>query len=187
MNNPRLANRYAKALLDLAQEQQQLPAVWEDVQSLQSIFKANPDLVTMLRSPIINSDKKNAVLEAITSGKVNITTGLFIKLLVEKTRESNLPEILAAFREQYYVLKNIVKIKFTSAAPVSEELQNQLKAKIKAEKNLENIEWESSIDESLIGGYKIQLGDLLIDASISNDLKDIRRQFMNNDYLHQIR
>jgi len=187
MNNPRLANRYAKALLDLAQEQQQLPAVWDDVQSLQQMFKANPDLVTMLRSPIITSDKKNAVMEAVIGGKVNVTTGLFIKLLVEKTRESNLPEILSAFQEQFYVLKNIYKVKFTSAAPVSEELQNQLKAKIKAEKNLENIEWEAVIDESLIGGYKMQLGDLLIDSSISHDLRDIRKQFLNNDYLHQIR
>ena len=187
MNNPRLANRYAKALLDLAQEQQQLPAVWADVQSLQGMFKVNPDLVTMLRSPIITSDKKNAVLEAIVGGRVNITTSLFIKLLVEKTREANLPEILSAFQEQYYVLKNIYKVKFTSATPVSEELQNQLKAKIKAEKNLENIEWEAVVDESLIGGYKMQLGDFLIDASISYDLKEIRTQFLNNDYLHQIR
>lgn len=187
MNNPRLANRYAKALLDLAQEQRQLPEVWDDVQSLHKMFKANPDLVTMLRSPIITSDKKNAVMQAVIGGKVNVTTGLFIKLLIEKTREANLPEILSAFQEQYYVLKNIYKVKFTSAAPVSEELQNQLKAKIKAAKNLENIEWEAVIDESLIGGYKMQLGDLLIDASISHDLRDIRKQFLNNDYLHQIR
>ena len=93
---------------------------------------------------------------------------------------------MSAFQEQYYVLKNIYKVKFTSATPVSEELQNQLKAKIKAEKNLENIEWEAVVDESLIGGYKMQLGDFLIDASISYDLKEIRTQFLNNDYLHQI-
>ncbi len=187
MNNPRLANRYAKSLLDLAVERNILPAVWADIQFLTQVTKGNPDFVQMLQSPVITSDKKNKVLSAVTEGRVQELTRLFLKLLVEKTRESNLPQILKAFQEQYYVLNNIYKVKFTSAAPVSNELQDAIKGKIKAEKKLENIEWEAVIDESIIGGFKLQLGDLMIDASISNDLKDIKRQFMNNDYMHKLR
>ena len=187
MNNPRLANRYAKSLLDLASEQNSLEAVWTDVQFLTRICKGSPDFVQMLQSPVLNSDKKLSVLKAVTENSVSPLTTLFLKLLVEKTRESNLTQILSAFQEQYYILKKIYKVKFTSAHEVSEGLQNEIKRKIQVAKNLENIEWEAAVDPSLIGGFKMQLNDLLIDASISHDLKDIQRQFMNNDYMHKLR
>lgn len=187
MKNPRLANRYAKSLLDLATEQNSLDAIWNDVQFLTRVCKGNPDFVKMLESPVITSDKKLNVLKAITENRVNQLTTLFLKLLIEKTRESNLNEILTAFQQQYYELKNIYKVKFTSAHEVSPELQDQIKSKIQAAKKLENIEWIADVDPSLIGGFKLQLNDLLIDASISHDLKDIQRQFMNNDYLHKLR
>lgn len=187
MNNPRLANRYAKSLLDLAVERDVLSPVIEDMKMFVRLCRQNPDFVTVLSSPIIASDKKLKIIESITADRVHELTTLFIRLLVQKTREINLPGIAKAFVEQYNVLKNIYKVKFTTAHPVSEELQKTIAAKVKAEKNLENIEWESAVDESLIGGFKLQLGDLLIDASVSHDLKDISRQFLNNDYIHKLR
>lgn len=187
MNNPRLANRYAKSLLDLATEQNSLDAVWNDVQFLTRVCNGSSDFVKMLASPVITSDKKLNVLKAVTGNSVSSPTTSFLKLLIEKTRESNLTQILTAFQEQYYILKKIYKVKFTSAYEVSEELQNEIKNKVQAAKKLENIEWEAVVDPSLIGGFKMQLNDLLIDASISHDLKDIQRQFMNNDYMHKLR
>lgn len=187
MNNPRLAGRYAKSLVDLSIEQNALETVFADMKSLSQICKGNPDFVTMLRSPIIASDKKQKIIESITDSRVGTITALFIKLLVSKHRESNLPEIVTAFIQQYNKLKNIHQVTFKTAAPIGAELQNEIMNKIKADKNLAGIEVESIIDESLIGGFTLQLGDILVDASISRDLNDIKRQFMNNDYIHQIR
>ena len=67
MNNPRLAGRYAKSLLDLAIEQNQLDAVYNDIKFLQAINKSNPDFVAMLKSPVINADKKEKVIQSIIS------------------------------------------------------------------------------------------------------------------------
>ncbi len=187
MNNPRLAGRYAKSLLDLSIEQNNLEAVYADMKLLAQLFKGNPDFVVMLRSPIIASDKKQSVIESITADKVSKITTLFIRLLVAKARESNLPEIAKAFIEQYNKMNNIYQVRFTSATPVSDDLKNEIVNKIKADKALETIELETAIDESLIGGFKLQLGDQLVDASISRDLSDIKRQFLNNDYIHRIR
>ncbi|MCP9751320.1 hypothetical protein EGI32_10090 [Ferruginibacter sp. HRS2-29] len=66
-------------------------------------------------------------------------------------------------------------------------MQDEIVNKIKSDKALQSIELETGIDESLIGGFKLQLGDTLVDASISRDLQDIKRQFLNNDYIHKLR
>jgi F-type H+-transporting ATPase subunit delta len=186
MQNPRLAARYAKSLLDLAVEQNQLDAVYADMKWLQQVNKSNPDFVNMLRSPIISSDKKDKIIDAIIGSSVSKITMLFTNLLTQKTRESNLPEIVTAFIEQYNKLKNIQTVKLTTATPVSEELKNSIVAKVRSAVSTA-VEIETSVKEELIGGFKLEVAGTLIDASIQRDLNDIKKQFLNNEYVHNIR
>jgi F-type H+-transporting ATPase subunit delta len=186
MQNPRLAARYAKSLLDLAVEQNQLDAVYADMKFLQQVNKSNPDFVAMLRSPIITSDKKDKIIDAIIGNKVCKLTMLFINLLTTKTRESNMPEIVTAFIEQYNKLKNIQTVKLTTATAISEELKQSIVAKVKNSTSTA-VEIETSVKEELIGGFKLEVGGTLIDASILRDLNDVKKQFLNNEYIHKIR
>jgi F-type H+-transporting ATPase subunit delta len=187
MNNPRLAGRYAKSILDLAIEQNQLEGVYADMKFIQSICKSNPDFVAVLKSPVITSDKKEKIIESITAERVTNITGLFIRLLIRKTREYNLPEIADAFINQYNELKNIHKVKITTATPISEELQKAITDKVKADGTIQNIELELVVKEELIGGFKLEMGDLLIDSSILRDLNDVKKQFLDNEYIHKLR
>src|SRR6185436_13020004 len=107
MPNPRLATRYAKSLLDLAIEKGQLEEVYADMQWLQSVCKTNRDFVNVLRSPIIKGDVKKKIVEAVTTGRINEITNAFIRLIITKGRESNLPEISSAFVDAYKEKKNI--------------------------------------------------------------------------------
>jgi len=186
MTNPRLATRYAKSLLDLSIEQNSLEAVNADMKYLQQITKSNPDFVALLRSPVISADKKNKIIAAVTEGKVSNLTTLFIKLLTEKARESNLPEIVGAFGDQYNKLKNISKVKITTAVPISDELKDSIIAKVKSSVSGE-IELETAVKEELIGGFKLEMGGTLIDASVLKELHDVRKQFLSNEYIHSIR
>ena len=111
---------------------------------------------------------------------------LFIRLLTTKKRESNLPEIVTAFLEQYNKLKNIQTVKLTTATPISEELKNSIIARVKSADS-SAIEIETAVKEELIGGFKLEIGGTLIDASILHDLNDIKKQFLNNEYIHNIR
>src|SRR5678816_500906 len=97
MNNPRLAIRYAKGLIDLAKEKDQLSEVNNDMKFLQRICKSNRDFIALLKSTIIHQDKKNKIIESIIASKVSTLTSLFIKLLGVKKRESNLPEIIDSY------------------------------------------------------------------------------------------
>ena len=187
MNNPRLAHRYAKSLLDLAIEQNQLDAVYEDVKFLRSVNKGNPDFVALLRSPVINADKKEQIIGAIVNGKVSAMTLIFIQLLIRKTRESNLPEIATAFIEQYNALKDIHHVKITTAVPMSAESEAAILNKVRSNTPIQNIELERLVEEELIGGFKLEVGGTLVDASILRDLNDVKKQFKNNEYIQQLR
>jgi F-type H+-transporting ATPase subunit delta len=187
MPNPRLAARYAKSLIDLSTEKGQLESVYADMRFLQAICKSNRDFVVMLRSPIIKADKKNSILTAITKDNVGVLTAGFNKLLVLKGREDDLPEIVNAFIDQYNTIKGIHKVKLTTAAAVGEDLKQEITGKVKAESGLENIELEVATDESLIGGFVLEFNNNMIDASILRELKDIKKQFTGNEYVHNIR
>lgn len=187
MNNPRLAIRYAKSLIDQALEKEQLTEVYEDMKFLQTTCENNPAFVSLLNSPVIDEHKKNSIIESVTVGRVTGLTGDFIKLLASKTRESNLPEIISSYIDQYNEIKGIHKVKLTTATTLSEELRESFISKIKVSNNISNIELQTIVDEKLIGGFVLEMDGKLLDASILRDLKDVKKQFQNNDYIHKLR
>ena len=187
MPNPRLATRYAKSLIDLSIEKSQLEKVFADMQWLQTVCKGSRDFVNVLRSPIIKSDKKEKIVDAVTAGKVSELTAIFTRMLVRKGRESNLPEIITAFINQYKEYKHIYTVKLTTAAPISDELKNAIVKKIRSVSEMQSIELETSVNENLIGGFILQAGDKLVDTSLAYALKEIAKQFDNNDFVYKIR
>ena len=187
MQNPRLAIRYAKSLLDLAQEQKKLEEVFADMKLLDNICKTSREFTNVLKSPIIKEDKKNQIIESVTAGKISTLTASFIKLLGNKSRESNLPEIISAFIDQYNVVKGIHRVKITTAVELSESMKNNFIDRIKKSEGIENIELHAVVDESIIGGFVLEMEGRLADGSIRRDLNDVQKQFMNNDYIQKLR
>ena len=187
MPNPRLAARYAKSVLDLAIEKGQLDAVYNDMLFLQAAFRSSKELVVLLKSPIIKADKKDKIMDAITAGKISVITATFNKLLLRKNRELYLPEIVTAFIDQYKVNKGIHTVKLTTAMPVSEELKQSILEKVRTGKHLQQVELNTVVDETLIGGFILEIGDQLVDDSIAFELNNIKKQFQNNDFIYKIR
>lgn len=187
MLQPRLAGRYAKSLIDLASERNQLEHVYADMVFLQSVCRQSREFVTLMRSPVINADKKNSIVDAITKDKVGALTSAFNKLLIQKGRESILPEIVAAFIDQYNAIKGIHKVKLSTAEPISESLRKAIEQKVKADAALPEIALETVVKEELIGGFVLEFDNKLVDASILRDLKDIQKQFRSNVYVRNIR
>lgn len=187
MLNPRLAGRYAKSLIDLAIERNQLEEAYKDMQYIQAVCKASREFVVLLKSPVIPLEKKNSALTAVTKEKISELTAAFNKLLISKNREFYLPEIADAFIDQYNVIKGIHRVKLTTAAPVSDEVKKSIVSKITKETSLGNIELESVVKEEIIGGFILEFDNNLVDASIQRDLRDLKAQFDKNIYMHQIR
>jgi F-type H+-transporting ATPase subunit delta len=187
MTNPRVAARYAKSLLDLAVERDQLEPVYNDMLYLQRLTKESRDFLNLLRSPVVKSDTKARALSAVTGGNVNALTSAFINLMVSKNRESALPEIITSFVSQYKELKGIKIVKLTTAVPVSDSVKAAIIEQVKKTENIQKLELQEVVDPNIIGGFVLQTGDKLIDASIAYDLKNISRQFDNNDFVYRVR
>jgi F-type H+-transporting ATPase subunit delta len=187
MPNPRLASRYAKSLLDLSVEQNTVEPTLQDINLLDSICRQSPDFVNVLRSPIIKADKKQHIIDAVMGSKLHPLTQSFIKLLVSKGRESNLPEIAAAFISQYKVMKNIKTAKLTTAVPVSDSIKQAIRGKVLDAMPGMHIELKEEVNPELIGGFVLQVEDKLVDASVRRDLNDVKAQFLKNIYVSQLR
>jgi F-type H+-transporting ATPase subunit delta len=187
MQNTRVASRYAKSLLDLAVERGQLEKVYNDMLYLQQLNKGSKEFLNLLRSPVVNSDTKIKAINAVTAGKISELTIAFTTLLIHKTREADLPEVITSFIQQYKQHKNINIVKLTTAVPVSEDVKKQLIEQVTKTGNLQNIELETTVDPNIIGGFVLQSGDKLIDASIAYELKNVSRQFENNDFIYKMR
>lgn len=186
MQNPRLASRYAKSLLDLAKEQGALELVLADMELINQICTSNADFVQMLRSPIIKADKKFAILQAILGDKIGPLTTAFIKLLTAKGREFFLPEMTTAYAKQYKELKHINTVTLTTAVGIDDQLKQNIHDKIVASLKGEAVELHTQVDASLIGGFTLEVGDKSFDASIKRDLNDIKAQFTKNLYIADI-
>jgi F-type H+-transporting ATPase subunit delta len=187
MPNPRLAARYAKSLIDLSIERDQLEQVYQDMEFLHSICSASREFISVLKSPIISSDKKENILDAVTGAKISQLTATFCKLLIRKGRESNLPEIASAFIQQYKDHQGIYIVKLTTAIPVSEEAKQLIVNKVKSGTAMKNIELNVEVNEDIIGGFVLEVGDHLIDASVAFELNNARKQFQDNDFVYKLR
>jgi F-type H+-transporting ATPase subunit delta len=187
MVNPRLAARYAKSLIDLAIERNELDTIYKDMLFMQSVCRGSRDFVNLLKSPVIPSEKKDKILTAITAGRLSAVVSTFNKLLIQKNREAFLPEIVTAFIQQYKDYMGICLATLTTATPASEELKKTIIDKIKTSTAIKHIELNTVVKEGIIGGFILEVGDLLVDASIAFDLSKIKKQFQNNDFIYKIR
>jgi len=187
MKNPRLAARYAKSIFDFAIEKGELEKVYDDMKMLHDICKKSSDFVAILHSPIIPVDKKEKIIGAVFKGKVSPLTATFTRLLVTKGRENNFLEITTSFIEQYKEYNGIQTLLITTAYPVSEDIKREIVEKVKPRVKVKELEVEEKINPDVIGGFRLELKDFLLDATVLHVLEKARAEFQNKDYEFRLR
>jgi F-type H+-transporting ATPase subunit delta len=183
MQDTMVAFRYAKSLLTLAVEQNQLEEVNKDMLLFAKVSDENPQFVRILKSPVISHDKKKAILNSIFSGKVGKMTSAFIDLSAKKGREGYLPQIAEAFSEQYKVLKGIQVAEVVSAAEISASQKEELHNLVKRLSGKTLVELKEKVDHSLIGGFILNVDDQQIDHSIKGKIANLKKKFKENPYI----
>jgi F-type H+-transporting ATPase subunit delta len=175
MTDSRAALRYAKAVLDLAIENKASEGVEHDMRAILATISESSELRGMLSSPVIKGEVKKSAIEAIFPKSHTITKGL-VNLLVDNRRISMLNEVAL----KYIILNEQIKGQnvaiVTTAVPMTAKLEEQLLKKI--EGLLGNkVTLENKIDENIIGGFVLRVGDLQYDASIANKMNNLKREF----------
>jgi F-type H+-transporting ATPase subunit delta len=180
-----LANRYAQALFDLAGEMNLIEEVEKDMLLVGEVLNENRPLRKVLANPVIDWHKKDKVLLAIFSGKINKLTEKFFSLITKKGREAFILFVCDAYHEIYMEYKNIMPIVLTTAYKVDKKVKEAILQKVKevTEKKLEVTE---KVDEDLIGGFKLEFEDYQYDDSIKVQLKRLGSEFSDNLYVSKI-
>lgn len=176
MSEFKVASRYAKSLIDLSQEQGNLETVRKDMEQFIAVLRASKELQAVLKNPIIKQDKKNNILNRLFSEKIHPSITAFFNIMVRKGRGGILYATAKEFIREYNEVKGIVNATVTSAVALSTANLNALKKVIASEINADVI-LENKIDESLIGGFVVKVGDRQIDASIAGKLQKLERHF----------
>ncbi|GAB3541802.1 ATP synthase F1 subunit delta [Pontibacter brevis] len=185
MSDIRVASRYAKSLIELANEKGVLEQVHQDMLLFSSVVSQNRDFELLLTNPVIKPDKKLAVLRGIFGGKVQQMTQMFFDIVAKKNRESLLTAIASEFERQYNELKGIQVVTVKSAVALAPAQRDQLIKQLTAETG-KIIQLKESVDPSLIGGFVLRVGDKQIDSSVKNSLRKLKNDFKDNSYINQL-
>ena len=185
MQGTRAAVRYAKSFIDLTMEQGVLEQAYADMKTVVEVCESTPEFVTFLKSPIVKTDKKQAVLLDVFKGKLNKVTDTFIHLITAKKREIYLAEIATEFVNQYKEKKKILTAIVTTANGLDDATRKEIINLVKG-KGTNEVVLQEKINKDIIGGFIIRTGDKQVDASVLRKLTNLQRSFNENPYIKEI-
>jgi F-type H+-transporting ATPase subunit delta len=174
------ARRYAEAVFDLARQDNSYDAWATDLQRLADLL-AVPVAEKALTSPAVPIAQKLAVIDAEVP-KLQGPVRNLVRLLLHRDRLGILPEIAAAYREVLNRARGIVTAHVTTAIPLDEAGRSEVTARL-ARYTGQQVQIETTLDPSIMGGVIARVGDLLIDGSVRGRLEGLRRRLAANGRL----
>ena len=174
MQNDRISGRYAKALLDLATERNELAQINDQFNDLGEMIASSKELRDLLETPVIPTSTKGKVLKSLCGTEMPDLGNNFLDIILNRKREGYLANIIENFKLLYNEKMNIHPAKVRSAAPLTAEQKERILALIQTE-TTGTVELEEQIDPSLIGGFILSIKDKQIDASVSGKLRNLKK------------
>lgn len=171
-----IAQKYSKALLEVAQESQQLEAVLAEVAAFDQVIQST-DLQAFLVDVAYSDDKKHQVIESLQNASSDIFKN-FLTILVKNQRMALLPVIIKEIRHQADSLFKISDVDVTSAIALSDAQLSKLETTIKSKFDLNEVTIKNTVDTSILGGVIINTRGKIIDASIKSQLTKIAKSII---------
>ncbi|MEZ7765267.1 ATP synthase F1 subunit delta [Gemella sp. 27098_8_92] len=173
MSKSVLANKIGYSLFEVAKENNSLEQVSYELNEVAKVINENSNFVTLMNNPNIEKIKKINLIDASFSG-VNKYVVNVVKILAGNLQISLINFVLEQFTELFNRYSNSVVVKVESASPLTELQLENLKEKLKNELQLEKVELNNFVDESLLGGFKLTYNNKVVDASIKAKLSAIK-------------
>ena len=174
------SERYARALFELAKEDSNLINIEKNMKELLKIFKLNKEFQNFIKNPTQSINNQllavNKISEAMTFSK---SLKNFLSLLVVKRRIFFLNKIITSFLKLSSIKRGEINAELTSSKTLSNEELKKINEELSKSIDSE-IKFDYKVDKDLIGGFKIQLGSLMIDTSIKNRLRKIKQTMLEN-------
>lgn len=178
MAGTRAAIRYAKAVLSLAQEQKIEDIINSDMKLIASTIVNNKELKLALQNPVVRSAVKKSIVLEVFKNMNSLSTNL-VDTLIDNKRISAIGEVASQYNVLYDQFKETQVAKVTTAVELSDDLRAKVLVKLK-ELTGKEVEINSIIDESILGGFVLRIGDIEYNASVANKLNKLKREFTLN-------
>lgn len=170
-----VGNVYSEALFELAAEQNCAEETFDELMALKKIWKENPEVSKLLKSPTLSVGERLEATEKIFKGRVSDQIFNFLCVLTEKSRADHLPEIADSYKEKWYDKSGIAEVTVTSDRPLSDKQRDKLIDKLSKVYN-KKIILEEKTDSSLIGGMKVSYNGTLLDGTVKTRLETLQKQ-----------
>ena len=184
MKSTRAAQRYAKAILDLAKDQDATEVVNTDMIGIFNTIANSEDLQELLASPVVKAEVKKNALKEIFKDAHTITTGSF-DVLVDNNRIIQLQAVAQKYTALFNEMNHVQVAEVTTAVPLDANLEAKILDKVK-ELTGNTATLESTVDPSILGGFILRIGDLQYNTSVAKSLSNLKREFTNNTYISKI-
>lgn len=169
-----VAKRYSKALEALAQSDKDLNTIYENLVSVQKTIEASSDLETFIAHPSFSVELKKEIFNEIFNGKISVDVLHFLFILIDRNRIFALGAIINELKDLMNKKYNILVIRAISAIELSDEAKNKLAQKLETVCK-KKIQLDTGVDESLIAGMILKIGDKVIDGSVKAKLENMKR------------
>jgi len=170
---------YAQSLLELAQQDGQVEVLADEMADLLPLVSAGGELDQLLTNPAIGADERKQIVERVFEGKVSDLLYRFLQVVARKGRLGHLAQIASGYLQAVSKDRGEVEVEAYVAAPMDAATASSVAEKIGASLG-KKVTMRQHVDESLIGGLKIRIGDKLIDASVSSQLNQMKRRMMQS-------
>ncbi len=157
-----------------------MDVVEQDMRGLISAMKENRELSAVLASPVVRPEKKEAIVTSVFTAYQPLTVS-FLTLLARKGRAGMLEQMAQAFVALVREERNVVLAEVTTAVPLDDARRTEINALI-GKIHQGGVELSEKVDPTLIGGYKLRVGDRMIDATVFESLRAMHRDLTNNPY-----
>ena len=169
-----IAKRYAKALFDFSMEMNAIEETKADMEFILSVCASNKDFLQLLRSPVIRTEKKQKVINAIFEKKITNLSLRYLNIIARKKRENLIKPIAEEYIISYKKFKNIFTVHFESANAVSADIRKRVIALLE-DQTKATIELIEEVKKELVGGFVLSYNDYRYDASIAYQLKLLKK------------
>ena len=179
MTNRTAANRYARALLDVAvKEKSDLQQIEAQLAAFAELFKKHPTLEKVLLNPAVSVPQKTAAVAALTDRAQTVPiVAKLLGVLAERDRLVLVADLLAAYRERLLDYQNVVRAEVTTAAPIGADRAKAIEASL-ARVTGRTVTLATEVDPTIIGGVVARIGSTIYDGSVKRQLQKMRERLV---------
>lgn len=173
-----VSKTYGEALFELAVEENKVDMFMEEIEEIREILAQNIDFAKFMNHPKILKEEKTEVLENVFKGRISDELTGFLKLIVTKDRYHEIDAIMDYFLTEVKKFKGIGIAYVTTASDLRGEQKARIEQRLLETTDYKKMEMHYAVEEELIGGMVIRIGDRVIDSSIQTKLSELTRQLM---------